>query len=74
MAPLSAQSDRIVQVAVRQLDRNVNTQLASHSLVNPGREPGPTRIHGIISKILVGCAQFRPLSHRSSGGLFLAVF
>ena len=55
---LSAQSDRIVQVAVRQLDRYGNTQHAWHSLVNPGRDPGPTHIHGITSKMLVGAPSF----------------
>jgi len=55
---LSAQSDRIVQVAVRQLDRYGNTQHAWHSLVNPGRDPGPTHIHGITSKMLAGAPSF----------------
>jgi DNA polymerase-3 subunit epsilon len=55
---LNAQSDRIVQVAVRQLDRFGNTQRGWHSLVNPGRGPGPTHIHGITTKMLVGAPSF----------------
>ena len=55
---LSAQSDRIVQVAVRQVDRYGNTQHAWHSLVDPGRDPGPTHIHGVTSKMLVGAPSF----------------
>jgi DNA polymerase-3 subunit epsilon len=55
---LSAQSDRIVQVAVRQVDRYGKTQNVWHSLVDPGRDPGPTHIHAITSEMLTGAPRF----------------
>ena len=55
---LSAQADRIVQVAVRQVDRFGRTQQVWHSLVNPGRDPGPTHIHGITTDMLLDAPSF----------------
>lgn len=51
-------SDRIVQIAVRQVDRFGNTQNVWHSLVDPGRDPGPTHIHGITAGMLAGAPRF----------------
>ncbi len=55
---LSARSDRIVQIAVRQLDRFGATQQTWHSLINPVCDPGPTFIHGITSQMLLGAPSF----------------
>ena len=55
---LYPQSDRIVQIAVRQVDRFGHTQNVWHSLVDPGRDPGPTHIHGITTEMLTGAPRF----------------
>jgi len=55
---LYPQSDRIVQIAVRQVDRFGNTQNVWHSLVDPSRDPGPTHIHGITTEMLTGAPRF----------------
>lgn len=59
---LNAQRDRIVQVAVRQLDRFGALEGSWHTLVDPGRDPGPTHIHGITSKMLVGAPNFATIA------------
>lgn len=43
-------TDRIVEVAVVQLDENSRTTAEYSSLVNPGRDLGPTPIHGILGR------------------------
>ena len=60
---LYPQSDRVVQIAVRQVDRYGKTQNAWHSLVDPGRDPGPTHIHGITAEMLAA-RPVSPPSHR----------
>jgi DNA polymerase-3 subunit epsilon len=55
---LYPQSDRVVQIAVRQVDRHGKTQNVWHSLVDPGRDPGPTHIHGITTEMLRGAPRF----------------
>ena len=59
---LNARSDRVVQIAVRQLDRYGATQQTWHTLVDPGCDPGPTHIHGITRQMLVGAPSFQAVA------------
>lgn len=55
---LSSQSDRIVQIAITQLDRRGGVQQSWDSLIDPGRDPGPVHIHGITAERLRGAPTF----------------
>ena len=55
---LNSYSDRVVQVAVRQLDQHGALERSWHTLVDPQRDPGPTHIHGITPQMLVGAPTF----------------
>ena len=50
--------DRIVEVGVVVLDRAGREQGSFSSLVDPGRDPGPTHIHGISTSMVVGAPTF----------------
>jgi len=64
---LYPQSDRVVQIAMRQVDRHGKTQNVWHSLVDPGRDPGPTHIHGITTEMLRGAPRFTAVAPRVAG-------
>lgn len=56
------QLDRIVQVAVLQLDEHCAPESRWTSLVDPGRDPGPTHIHGVSAAMLAGQPAFHDIA------------
>lgn len=54
----SPHHERIVEVAVVVLDARGEEQEAFCTLVDPGRDPGPTHVHGITPGMLVGAPSF----------------
>jgi len=53
-----ADEERIVEVAVVMLDADGNEESSFCTLIDPGRDPGPTQIHGISAEMLVGAPSF----------------
>lgn len=53
-----AAGDKIVQVAVTLLDSRGVVERSWSTLVDPGRDPGPTDVHGITAERLVGAPTF----------------
>ena len=51
-------SDRVVEVAVIRLDRNGSVTGQYASLINPHRDVGPTHVHGITARDVVGAPTF----------------
>lgn len=51
-------SDRVVQVAIRLLDRYGTVEHSWSTLVHPERDPGPTHIHGITADMLIDAPTF----------------
>ncbi|GAB3598828.1 DEDDh family exonuclease [Kineococcus gypseus] len=49
---MDAAGDRIVQVAVVQVSADGRVEGRWDSLVDPGRDPGPTHVHGISAEML----------------------
>lgn len=56
---LSRRLDRVVQVAVMQVDAYGRGERRWSTLVDPGRDPGATHIHGISAQMLIGAPTFR---------------
>ena len=54
----SPRHERIVEVAVVVLDAGGVEQEAYCTLVDPGRDPGPTHVHGITAEMLAGAPTF----------------
>ena len=52
------EEDRIVEVAVVVLDPAGREVTSFRSLVDPGRDPGPTHIHGITASMVAGAPTF----------------
>lgn len=46
---LNPRVDRVVQIAVTQMRADGAVEGAWSTLVNPGRDPGPSHIHGITA-------------------------
>lgn len=57
-------ADRIVEVAVVRLDPDGRPQDAWCTLLNPGRDVGPSRIHGIQNADVVGAPTFADVAGR----------
>jgi DNA polymerase III epsilon subunit family exonuclease len=55
---LSPAVDRIIEIAVVQCEPDGTTTAEWSALVDPGRDPGPTHIHGITSGDLAGAPTF----------------
>lgn len=53
-----SRGDRVVQIAVMQVDSHGRVERSWSTLVDPGRDPGPTHIHGITAERLVGAPTF----------------
>ncbi|MCT2593766.1 DEDDh family exonuclease [Streptomyces sp. N2-109] len=53
-----ARDDRIVSAAVYRLDSRGNVEDHWYTTVNPQRDPGPTWIHGLTSKVLADAPLF----------------
>lgn len=52
------EAERIVEVAVVELDASGHEVGACCTLLDPGRDPGPTHVHGITSAMLDGAPTF----------------
>lgn len=57
----SAESERIVEVGVVVLDRTGQETGSFSTLVDPGRDPGPSHVHHITEAMLVGAPSFATL-------------
>jgi DNA polymerase-3 subunit epsilon len=55
---LSPRIDRVVEIAVVQLDRNLSPCGEFATLINPGRDIGATHIHRITASDVVGAPRF----------------
>lgn len=68
--------DRVIEIAVVTLDRHGRTVDEFETLVDPGRGPGPTRVHRITDDMLRGAPRFdEVLAHlaaRLDGNVFCA--
>lgn len=51
-------SDRIVEVAVVSTDPHGDVTDTWHTLIDPGRDPGPSHVHGITADQLAGAPRF----------------
>lgn len=56
------QGDRVVQVALVKLDMAGKRQEVWSSIVNPGRDVGPTEIHGITNQMVASAPTFAELA------------
>lgn len=67
----SPQRDRVVELAVVVLDSDGDVRGRFVTLLDPGRDPGPTHVHGITADMLVGAPRFADvqpyLAHLLSG-------
>lgn len=54
--------DRIVEVGIVRTDLSGRTQATYESLVNPGRDVGPTHIHGITAEMVREAPSFEDLA------------
>lgn len=54
-------NDRIVEIAVVVLDQSLTIIREFVSLVNPGRDIGPSRIHGLTSEDVIQAPSFQDL-------------
>lgn len=59
---LSPRVDRVVEVAVIQLDRDLSPCGELVTLINPGRHIGATHIHGITARDVVGAPRFEQIA------------
>lgn len=59
---LSPRVDRVVEVAVIQLDRDLSPCGELVTLINPGRHIGATHIHGITARDVVGAPRFEQVA------------
>jgi DNA polymerase-3 subunit epsilon len=55
---LSPRTDRVVEIGVVLLDDRGEVELEFETLVDPGRDVGPTRLHGIRAADVVGAPTF----------------
>jgi DNA polymerase-3 subunit epsilon len=53
-----AEVERIVEVGVVVLDPSGDEVASFCTLIDPGRDPGPTHVHGISAEMLVGAPSF----------------
>ncbi len=55
---LRPRNDRVIEIAVVRCDASGAVVSEWSTLIDPGRDPGPTRIHGISAADLVGAPAF----------------
>ena len=55
---LRPRNDRVIEIAVIRCDRSGEPTSEWSTLVDPGRDPGPTRVHGISATDLLGAPTF----------------
>ncbi len=71
---LNTASDRIIEIAVVRCSPSGEKISEWSSLVDPGRDPGPTHIHGITAADLVGAPKFAEISSELRRHLDGAIF
>lgn len=59
---LSPRADRVVEIAVVQLDRDLTPAGEFTTLVKPGRDIGATHIHGITARDVAGAPRFEEIA------------
>ena len=59
---LSPRIDRVVEIAVIQLDRGLSPCGEFATLINPGRDIGATHIHRITARDVVGAPRFEQVA------------
>lgn len=59
---LSPRTDRVVEIAVIQLDRDLSPCGEFATLINPGRDIGATHIHRITARDVVGAPRFKQVA------------
>ncbi|NAZ88801.1 exonuclease domain-containing protein, partial [Kineococcus indalonis] len=64
---MDAATERVVQVAVVQLAADGRVEGTWDSLVDPGRDPGPTHVHGISADMLRGAPAFAQVAEHLAG-------
>lgn len=64
---LLAGRDRIVEVSVVRVVPGGKPAIVFDSLIDPGRDPGPTEIHGIAAHELVGAPRFADVAAHLAG-------
>ncbi|WP_432572184.1 exonuclease domain-containing protein [Kineococcus sp. SYSU DK005] len=64
---MDSATDRVVQVAVVQLGADGRVEGTWNSLVDPGRDPGPTHVHGITAEALRGAPTFAQVAEQVAG-------
>jgi len=73
---LAPDTDRVIEVAVVTTDRQGQVTDEWSVLVDPGRDPGPTDVHGITTRDLAGAAGFaghvHELAERLHGAVLVA--
>src|SRR5689334_870213 len=59
---LDPAGDRIVQIAVAQVSSHGVLQRSWSTLIDPGRDPGPVKIHGLTNDHLAGAPGYADVS------------
>ena len=54
--------DRIVEIAIIKIDKDYKIQTSYQTLLNPKRDVGPTKIHGITASMVKEAPQFRDIA------------
>ncbi|SCX31508.1 exonuclease domain-containing protein [Mycolicibacterium fluoranthenivorans] len=65
--------DRVVEIAVVTMDASGTVLDEFDTLVNPGRDPGPTWIHGVTASMLIDAPAFDEIAHHLAVRLHGAV-
>jgi DNA polymerase-3 subunit epsilon len=65
--------DRVVEIAVVTMDASGSVIDEFDTLINPGRDPGPTWIHGITASMLTEAPSFDDIAHHLAVRLHGAV-
>ncbi|MGW6130777.1 TerD family protein [Cellulomonas sp. NPDC055163] len=61
---LNASADRVLQIAVMQLDAHGALEESWSQLLDPGCDPGPVHIHGLTRARLAGSPRYDSVAHR----------
>ncbi|WP_241472289.1 exonuclease domain-containing protein [Mycolicibacterium neoaurum] len=66
-------ADRVVEIAIVTMDATGSVIDEFDTLINPGRDPGPTWIHGVTSSMLTEAPSFDDIAHHLAVRLHGAV-
>ncbi|QVI30711.1 3'-5' exoribonuclease [Mycolicibacterium neoaurum] len=65
--------DRVVEIAIVTMDASGRVIDEFDTLINPGRDPGPTWIHGVTASMLTEAPSFDDIAHHLAARLHGAV-